>query len=60
LIDIDFACQFESFNEALRVAEKFKQNDVSDSEYFYIIGYAESLIVKMHVQKRLKDWEIER
>ncbi|WP_027066615.1 hypothetical protein [Maribacter sp. Hel_I_7] len=59
-MNIDFACQFKSFTEAVRVAEKFKDNDVNDIEQFYIIGYAESLIVKMHVQKRLNDWEIEK
>ena len=50
-MNIDSACQFKSFTEAVRVAEKFKDNDVNDIEQFYIIGYAESLIVKMHVQK---------
>ena len=57
-MQIDFACEFESFNEAVRVATKFKQNDVSDIENFYIIGYAESLIVKMHVQKKMKEFNI--
>ena len=53
------ACEFISFDEAINVASKFKSIDTSKREEFFIIGFAESLVVNMYINDRKKDWQIE-
>lgn len=51
-MDLSLAEPFETFGEALNIAVKFKQNDISKTEEFYIVGYAEALIVEMYIKQR--------
>ena len=53
------ACEFISFDEATNVASKFKSIDTSKREEYYIIGYAEFLVVNMYIDERKKGWQIE-
>lgn len=53
------ACEFISFDEAVNVAWKFKSLDTSKMEKYFIIGYAESIVVNMFIDDRKKDWQVE-
>lgn len=58
--DMNFklACPFKTFQMALDIAQKFKNNDSSGMEDFFIIGYAEALIVEKFINERQKGYDL--
>lgn len=55
-MNFELACEFDTFNDALIVARKFKLNDVDNFQHFYIIGYQEAIVLKMYIQERRDAW----
>jgi len=54
---ISLAQEFETFNEALTLAKRFKSYDSQGLDKFYIVGYAEALVVEMHIKYRMKNFD---
>ncbi|MDO6470244.1 hypothetical protein [Maribacter sp. 1_MG-2023] len=51
---------FDTFEEANKVARKFKNIDETGNERFYIVGYKEAQIVQMIIDERFDGYNLIR
>lgn len=51
-MDLSLAEAFETFEQAINIAKKFKKRDVTKTEELYIVGYAEALVVEIYIKQR--------
>lgn len=56
-MDISVAQEFDDFKTALDLATRFKRNDDSGIEKFYVIGFAEAKIVEMYIQQEKEKFD---